>query len=192
MDDTHERESIRREMLQQRANLSHAERTLHSKQIIHNVLKWIEQKESCSFNVVMVYLSMKSEVETWELCSALLKQGKQVIAPVVDVDSSKLIPRRIQNLGDDLVIHRYGMMEPNENCAVIPNDQIQLILVPGVAFDLVGNRLGYGKGYYDRFLPTCPNAVSIGLAFQIQIVENLYPQPWDIPVQHVFTENGKI
>ncbi len=192
MDDTHERESIRAETLRQRENLSNADRTLHSKQIVHNVLKWIEQKESYSFDIVMVYLSMKSEVETWELCSVLLKQGKQVIAPVVDIESGKLIPRRIQNLEDDLVKHRYGMMEPNESCPVFPHDQIQLILVPGVAFDSVGNRLGYGKGYYDRFLPTCPNAVTIGLAFQIQIAENLYPQPWDVPVQHVFTENGML
>lgn len=192
MDNTHLRESIRADTLRKRDKLTIVRRTSYSKRIVQNVLEWIEQSKHCSFEKVMVYLSMNSEVETWELCEVLTKQGRQVIAPVVDIESGKLIPKRIQNVKDDLVRHRFGMMEPNESCPVFPHDQIQLILVPGIAFDLAGNRLGYGKGFYDRFLPTCPNAVTIGLAFQMQIVENIYPQPWDVPVQHVFTENGKI
>lgn len=192
MDNTHIRESIRANTLRKRDKLTTVKRTSYSKRIAQNVLEWIEQSEHCSFEKVMVYLSMNREVETWELCEVLTKQGRQVIAPVVDIESGKLIPKRIQNVKDDLVRHRFGMMEPNESCPVFPHGQIQLILVPGIAFDLAGNRLGYGKGFYDRFLPTCPNAVTIGLAFQMQIVENLYPQPWDVPVQHVFTENGKI
>ncbi len=192
MGNAHIRESIRVDTLRKRDKLTNVERTLYSKHIVQNVLEWIEQSECWSLEAMMVYLSMRSEVETWELCDVLLKQGIQVISPVVDMESGKLIPRHIQNLKDDLVKHRYGMMEANQSCPVFPHDQIQLILVPGVAFDLAGNRLGYGKGFYDRFLPTCPNAVTAGLAFQIQIVKNLCPQPWDVPMQHVFTENGML
>ena len=92
----------------------------------------------------------------------------------------------------DLVEHRYGMLEPNANCPIFPADQLQLIFVPGIAFDVNGYRLGYGMGFYDRFLPVCPNAVTIGFAFQAQIVEDTYPQPWDIPVQHIFTEESML
>ena len=55
-----------------------------------------------------------------------------------------------------------------------------------------GYRLGYGKGFYDRFLANCPHAIPIGLAYQIQVVEDTFPQVWDVPVKHIFTETGRI
>lgn len=190
------RESIRNETLKRRENLSPAERTTRSKLIVRHVIEWIQQSKKndidSSFDAVMVYFSMKSEIETSELIEFLFNQGRQVIAPVVDTKSGKLIPRCVRNLKKDLVRHRFGMLEPNETCPIFPPDKLQLIFVPGIAFDPNGYRLGYGKGFYDRFLPTCPNVVTIGIAFQIQIVEDTYPQPWDIPVQHIFTEEGLI
>lgn len=191
---TQKREYIRNETLKRRENLSLAERTTRSKLIVRHLIEWIQQSEKngeeCTFDTVMVYLSMKSEVETRELIETLFNQGRQVIAPVVDTESGKLIPRCLQNLEKDLVRHRFGMLEPNETCPIFPPDKLQLIFVPGIAFDLNGHRLGYGKGFYDRFLPSCPNAVTIGIAFQIQLVVKTYPQPWDIPVQRIFTEEG--
>ena len=196
MDMMEKRECIRTEILQQRENLSPSDRAMLSKRIAKHVIEWIQESEKrvedCPFNAVMVYLSMKSEVETHELVESLLNQGKQVIAPVVDTKSGQLITRRIQNLEKDLVRHRYGMLEPNVTCPIFPPDQLQLILVPGIAFDMNGYRLGYGKGFYDRFLPTCPDAITIGVAFETQLVEDTYPQPWDIPVKHIFTEKGQI
>ena len=194
MDMVRKRESIRAETLRKRENLSPTEHARHSKQIGTHVLEWIQRNEKsgkgCSFEAVMVYLSMKSEVETHELIESLFNQGRKIIAPIVDAKSGQLIPRCIQNLEKDLVTHRFGMLEPNTKCPIFPPDQLQLILVPGIAFDLNGYRLGYGKGFYDRFLPICPNAVTIGIAFQVQLVEDTYPQPWDVPVQHIFTEKG--
>ena len=196
MDIAQKRESIRVETLRKRENLSPADRAMCSKQIVTHVIEWIQRSENsvedCPFNAAMVYLSMKSEVETHELVESLLNQGKQVIAPVVDTKSGQLITRRIQNLEKDLVRHRYGMLEPNATCPIFPPDQLQLIFVPGIAFDMNGYRLGYGKGFYDRFLPTCPDAITIGVAFETQLVEDTYPQHWDIPVKHIFTEKGEI
>lgn len=196
MDIMQKRESIRTGMLRQRENLSPAERAIRSKLIMTHVIEWIQQSEKSvkghSFDKVMVYLSMKSEVETGGLIEFLFNQRKQVIAPVVGTKSGQLVPRRIRDLEKDLVKHQFGMLEPNVNCPIFPPNQLQLIFVPGVAFDVNGYRLGYGKGFYDRFLPTCPNAVTIGIAFQMQIVENTYPQPWDVAVHHIFTEEGLI
>jgi 5-formyltetrahydrofolate cyclo-ligase len=140
----------------------------------------------------MLYLNMRSEVETTGLLEGLLNSGKQVCAPVVDTEQLELMPRRIQNLETELVRHPYGMLEPNAACPLFPIEHLQLIVVPGIAFDCNGYRLGYGKGFYDRFLVKCPHAVAIGLAYQIQLVEDTFPQAWDVPVQHIFTEKGRI
>ena len=195
MDNTEIRESIRAETLTLRENISLSERTERSKKISSHVIKWIHSKKKSGeidFHAVMVYLSMRSEVVTEDLIDSIFKQAKRVIAPEVDTENKQLIPRLIKNLETDLKKHNYGMMQPKRACPKIPHDQITLILVPGIAFDLNGYRLGYGKGFYDRFLPTCLNAISIGIAFQVQIVEDTFPQPWDVPVQHIFTENGMV
>ena len=189
------RESIRSEILKLRENLSLTERTERSRKITSQVVEWMHNKkklEKISFQTVMVYLSMKSEMITEELINYLFKHGKHVIAPEVDTESTQLIPRLIQNLDIDLEKHNYGMLQPKETCPIIPPDQIALIIVPGIAFDLNGYRLGYGKGFYDRFLPACTHAITIGLAFHVQIVEDTFPQPWDVPVHHIFTENGMV
>ena len=194
MDITKNRNSIRSEILQKRDNITPAERTILSERIMAHLIEWIQLSEKSeqgyNFDSVMVFLSMNSEVDTWQLVELLHEQEKQIIAPVVDTKSGDLIPKQIQNFDEDLVLHRYGMYEPKESCPVFPTHQLQLILVPGIAFDRKGHRLGYGKGFYDRFLPTCPNAVTIGMAFQVQIVDDTYPQQWDIPVQHILTEVG--
>ena len=192
MDIANKRDFIRSDFLQKRDNIPPAERTILSKRIISNLIEWIQRSETGengdTFDAVMVYLSMNSEVETWELVELLFKQDRKIIAPVVDTESGDLIPKLIQDIDKDLVLHSYGMYEPKESCAVFPSNQLQLIIVPGIAFDRKGYRLGYGKGFYDRFLPKCPNAVTVGIAYQLQIVDDTYPQPWDIPVHYIFTE----
>ena len=194
MDILEKRDLIRFESLERRKKLPSSTRELFSKKITEHIIEWIENHDSLvendSANGVMVYLSMKSEVNTQELVDYLLNAGKTVTAPVVHNDSGMLIPRHIKNLTSDLVQHRLGMLEPNENCPVFPVTQLSHIIVPGIAFDMDGYRLGYGKGFYDRFLPSCTNAETIGLAFHTQLVENTYPQTWDIPMKYICTENG--
>lgn len=184
-----ERERVRAETLRQRDGLVPEVRAVFSRQIVNSVMRWIQ---SGSFDAVMLYLSMRSEVETDTLLEKLLHAGKHICAPVVDTDQNRLIPRRILEAETALVRHRYGMLEPNMACPIFPISQLQLIVVPGIAFDCKGYRLGYGKGFYDRFLASCPHAIPIGLAYQIQVVENTFPQVWDVPVKHIFTETGRI
>ena len=195
MRNSDKRESIRSETLKLREKISLSERMEKSTKITSYVVEWIQNKkklEEISFHAVMVYLNMNSEVVTEDFIDYLLKQGKRVIAPVVDIESGQLIPKHIQNLETDLEKHTYGMLQPKKACPIFPHDQIELIIVPGIAYDLNRYRLGYGKGFYDRFLPTCPNAITIGIAFQAQVVENIFPQPWDVPMHHIFTESGRV
>ena len=184
-----ERERVRTETLHRREALTSEERTRLSQRIVDSTAHWIQRE---GFDAVMLYLSMRSEVETTGLLEGLLNSGKRVCAPVVDTEQLKLVPRQIQNLKTELVRHPYGMLEPNETCPIFPTEHLQLIVVPGIAFDRNGYRLGYGKGFYDRFLTKCSYAVAVGLAYEIQLVENTFPQTWDVPVQHIFTETGRI
>ncbi len=184
-----ERERVRAEMLRKRDGLAPETRAVFSQQIVDAVMHWIQREGS---DTVMLYLSMQSEVETDGLLEGLLHAGKRVCAPVVDTERNSMIPRQIRDGKTDLVRHRYGMLEPSTVCPIFPVAQLQLIVVPGITFDLKGYRLGYGKGFYDRFLVNCPHAVSIGLAYQIQIIEDTFPEAWDVPVQHIFTETGRI
>ena len=184
-----ERERVRAETLHRREALTPEERTRLSQHIVDSTANWIRRE---GFDAVMLYLNMRSEVETLGLLEALLDSGKQVCAPVVETEQLELTPRRIQNLETELVRHSYGMLEPNAACPIFPTEHLQLIVVPGIAFDRKGYRLGYGKGFYDRFLVKCPHAVAIGLAYRLQLVADTFPQAWDIPVQHIFTENGRV
>ena len=184
-----ERERVRAEVLRKRDGLTPETRAVLSEQIVDAVLHWIQNE---GFDAVMLYLSMRSEVETDGLLEGLHRVGKRVCAPVVDTARIRLIPRQIRAEKTDLVRHSYGMLEPDTACPIFPIAQLQLIVVPGVAFDRKGYRLGYGKGFYDRFLESCPNAIPIGLAYQIQVVENTFPEAWDVPVQHIFTETRRI
>ena len=183
------RERVRTETLQRREALTSEERARLSQHIVDSTMRWIQRE---GFDAVMLYLNMRSEVETTDLLEGLLNSGKQVCAPVVDTKQFELIPRRIQSIKTELVRHRYGMLEPNATCPIFPTEHLQLIVVPGIAFDCKGYRLGYGKGFYDRFLIKCPHAIAIGLAYQIQLVEDTFPQAWDMPVQHIFTETDRI
>lgn len=158
-----------------------------SQQIIDRVIDWVEDN---AVNAVQLYLSMRSEVETDGLLDYLLDCEKIALAPVTDTQRRTLTPHRISNLGTDFVVHPYGMREPNPmTCPPFPPDQIDLIIVPGVAFDRKGHRLGHGSGYYDQFLPRCPQSVWMGLAFEAQLVSDTFPQPCDVPLHFIVTEN---
>lgn len=183
------RERVRAEALHRRDALTSEERTRLSQRIVDAAARWIQRE---GFGSVMLYLNMRSEVETIGLLEGLLNSGTQVCAPVVDTEQLELVPRRIQSPRTELVRHPYGMLEPSEACPIFPTEYLQLIVVPGIAFDRNGYRLGYGKGFYDRFLTKCPHAVAIGLAYEIQLVEDTFPQTWDVPVQHIFTETGRM
>ena len=184
-----ERERVRAETLRHRDELTAEVRTKLSRRIVNSLVSWIQSE---GFDSVMLYLGMRSEVETLGLLDILLHQEKVVCAPVINTHHLELMPHRIRDPKTELVRHRYGMLEPNVTCPIFPAAQLQLIIVPGIAFDSNGYRLGYGKGFYDRFLTKCRRAVSVGLAYQIQIVEDIFPQAWDVPVQHIFTENSRI
>jgi len=136
--------------------------------------------------IVMFYLSKNREVNTQEMISAALAQGKVIAVPVVDRKTNMITPCKI-GLGTRFTVGQYGILEPVKKCRIAP-EKIGLVVVPGVAFDKKGSRLGRGKGYYDRFLASLPGSVPrIGLAFDFQILPYLPVYPHDLSVDSIIS-----
>lgn len=139
---------------------------------------------------ILFYASFDGEVETFEMIKQAQRLGKKIALPVVMKDQKKIVPALIENPQEDLQIGHYGIKEPTGVCMrFVELEQIDLILVPGIAFDKKNNRLGRGHGYYDRFLSAVPASIpAFGLAFDFQVVECLpRPEEHDVKVSRVIT-----
>ena len=179
------RRRIREESIRRRDSIPSEVRRELSRIINTRVIDFIEKR---AIGTVMLYLSMRSEVHTHDLLVYLLRTNKIALAPTIEAKC--LVPRRITNTTTALRRHRYGMLQPIQGiCPKFPLDQIDLIIVPGVAFDLKKYRIGYGGGYYDRFLPKCPQATWMGLAFKEQVIPDTLPRSWDVALHYIFSEN---
>lgn len=134
--------------------------------------------------VVMFYVSLKDEVDTLPMIDEALKAGKRVCVPVILKEEMRLIAGEIKDRNADLEKQHFGIYQPKrDSVKEIPLKDIDLVVVPGIAFDKNNVRLGRGHGYYDRFLSGLPDSTNtIGLAFQFQVLEDLPKQSHDIPV----------
>lgn len=141
--------------------------------------------------VLLCYVAIRGEVETRPIIAKALADGKRVAVPVVRVQGRRLLAVEIKDLLRDLTaVGPYGIPQPaiRARRRIVPED-LDLIIVPGVAFDRAGRRLGRGKGYFDRFLESVPSAVPrMGLAFRFQLVKQIPWESHDQPVGRVLTE----
>ncbi len=144
--------------------------------------------------MIMFFLNFRSEVETGEMVERNLARGGRVIIPKMVPEKRELIPSELLDCENDLVSGFFGVPEPHPE-ALRPVDprQIDLLIVPGVAFDLQGNRLGYGGGYYDRFFERLrPGVPLVALTFELQLVEEVPVESWDRPMDWLVTERRAI
>ncbi|MEW6173298.1 MAG: 5-formyltetrahydrofolate cyclo-ligase [Bacillota bacterium] len=144
-----------------------------------------------SARLIMFYAPFRNEVETETLVKEALAAGKRVAFPVAEKEKKELIAREIMRYPDDLAPGAFNISEPRPSCPVVAPEDLDLIFVPGVAFDPQGYRLGYGGGYYDRFLPRT-RAISIGLAYHFQLLVTVFPEDHDWPVDFVISEDVTI
>lgn len=147
--------------------------------------------------VVHAYLPMRAEVDTRPLLLQALAQGQRVVVPIVEGDKSDLAHSWLASLAaDDLVAGAFGTLQPRRLQPAAPGDW-DVIMVPLLAFDRAGYRLGYGGGYYDRLLSRAtpaalPPVPTIGLAFALQEADRLPHEPHDIPLDWIVTEDEVI
>ena len=139
-------------------------------------------------NVLLFYASFDGEVETFEMMKQAKNNGKQISLPKVIKETNTFVPYKVESLSD-LENGPYGIKQPQGGHNRLKPEDIDLVIVPGVAFDKSGHRLGRGGGYYDRFLKTLPkDTPTIGLAFDFQVVDHIPAiNAHDIPVSLLIT-----
>ena len=139
-------------------------------------------------STLMVYLNVGSEVVTDDLVLWGLREGKRVAVSRCIPASRELETCRIEGL-DEVAPGHYGIREPGRHIErPVPAGEIDAVIVPGVAFDRRGFRIGYGGGYYDRFLPLAARAARIGIAFACQVAARIPTGTQDIPMDGIVTE----
>ncbi len=138
--------------------------------------------------VVMFYVSKDYEVNTHDMIDDAILNGKTVVVPKTENETKMLSVYEISSRSE-LLPGGMGIMEPQANSSKSAKlEAIDLIIVPGIAFDKLGHRIGHGKGYYDRFLKKISEGTStIGLAFDFQVVDKIPASATDFPVQKVIS-----
>lgn len=173
--------AIRQRILSRRDALPEAEISRLSREI---AMRFLAMRAYIEASTVALYSDIRSEVMTTDLFAAAIQAGKRVLYPRTIGSALEFVA--VEDL-ETLVASRFGVREPSAG-EVIPLSQIDLIVLPGVAFDAVGIRLGYGLGCYDRALAERGRSILAGLAFDFQVVPSLPREEHDIPVDIVVTE----
>jgi 5-formyltetrahydrofolate cyclo-ligase len=180
------KEELRRQAREVRCRLSAEEAARLSARIERNLREVINGESP-----VMVYASKPGEVDTHGLITWLLARGTRVVVPIIEQETRSL---RLSELRDpaDLKPSTFSVPEPIGHEIPADPQSIGLVVVPLIAFDSRGFRLGYGAGYYDRFLSQHPHMKKVGVAFSCQEIEVVPADENDIPMDIIVTEEGII
>lgn len=180
------KKSLREQFLIKRKELSKSDVTKKSLQIQHRLFSvpWYRTAQN-----ILFYVSYDNEVETHSMIKDSLKNGKTVLVPKTSIQKKTICVSKLLRW-DDLNPGAYSILEPREDCIrEVPVSSVELLIVPGVVFDVCGHRIGHGMGYYDRLLKHTIRAHSIGLAFEYQIIKAIPAEEHDEKVQMVVTED---
>lgn len=135
---------------------------------------------------ILFYAPLPDEVNVWPLIGDALAAGKTVALPRFDEATGQYVACEIQDVHRDLQEGQFGIHEPGAHCVTVPPNRLDLVLVPGVAFDLQRRRLGRGKGFYDQMLASV-RGTNCGVAFDEQIVESVPVEPHDVQLNCILT-----
>lgn len=187
-DAAQDKQTIRKEILKQRRQFPHQEWQKASQKIWEYLLDWPTFQEA---ETIHLFINQPHEVETRSIVRYCWQSQKTVVIPY-RLPHSSILGHSILSHFDQLVQTQFDLQEPlPEARQAIPLEMIDLVLVPGVAFDQTGGRLGYGKGYYDRFLSQV-EAFFLGLTFSFQVLPSFPQSPFDISMDAILTEDGFI
>lgn len=186
------KQQIRAELKEKRASLPREQREEYSRKICENLRAFVKTEKP---KVIYFYYPLGSEVNLLPLAEELLKEeyfaeaaaleGRVIAFPRTCGDTMEFYP--VTSLSD-FVEGRFHIMEPVGELPLTEPEP--LVVVPGLGFDRQGNRMGYGKGFYDRYFARFPSCRKIGAAFEAQIVEEIPAQAHDIIMDFVVTEKG--
>jgi len=185
------KKSIRKEMARIRGALSEESIREKSREITRKLVNLAEFQASRN---ILFFLSLPREVQTDEMIQTALDLGKKVHVPLVDAKHRRLNISEISGLDIEFEEKRFGILEPGvSHLKIVPPETLDFVLVPGLAFDRKGGRIGYGAGYYDRFLKeVAGHTVRVGVAYDFQVLDSIPQTQFDVPVQKILTEKNSI
>ncbi len=181
---------IRRRLLAWRLSLPPAEVERRSRLVAGRLQSWPPFVRASR---ILVYLAWRNEPDLSSAIAAALAAGKDVSAPEIRPAEHRLVPRRLTGRAGEVRPGWRGVPEPDPALTEeVDPAGLDLVLVPGLAFDGEGFRLGYGLGYYDRFFCAlrAPRALAVGVAYREQILAAVPRDWWDRPVAALATEDG--
>lgn len=178
-----EKAEIRKQIRELKRAVSPEEKLCRSEVIMHQVEVLPEFLKT---QVVLLYWSMADEVQTHAFVNRWYRD-KMLLLPCVDGDDLRLR----QYTGPECMVagEQFGIGEPDASLPEYTDlDAVEMIIVPGVAFDHKGNRMGRGRGFYDRLLKSTPNAMKIGVAYDFQMLNSIPVEPHDVKMDRVISE----
>lgn len=193
-DNRSRKQQIRSELLERRRQLSREERAMQALQLGAQIAAFLDAKNLPDKLVVATYKGMKEELDPAPATAVFYAMGATVCYPCTYADSTMdfvaLTPRQLDEEPPSFIAKpgRFATKEDVKGLVVVPPERIDLMLVPGVGFDKARNRMGYGAGCYDRYLPLMrDDAPKIGVCYDCQLVEELPVEDTDRPLDVIIT-----
>lgn len=178
------KQQLRAQLKKERASITETQRMIWNEKLAWHLMTWEPFQKA---QQIMIYLSIGWEIDTWGMVEELSKRGTEIYVPVVQKKPKRLVATRYL-AKEQLVPGDFGILEPAPGALTVDPAHLDLVIVPGLAFTPEGYRLGYGGGYYDRFLLTTP-ALKVGLCYTA-FLRDLPLDEWDQPVDFLGTEEG--
>lgn len=180
---------LRKEILKERDNINTVEREQMDKKILK---RFFESNYYAEARNIFIYISYGSEINTRKIINKALKENKKIYVPRTEFKNRLMDAVEIKSL-DNLTENSYGILEPLKKEPYIEPGELDLIVVPGVAFDRNGGRMGYGAGFYDRYFKkintdNIKKITKLALAYDFQVIERVPMNEQDIPVNYIITE----
>ncbi|MDB1933876.1 MAG: 5-formyltetrahydrofolate cyclo-ligase [Clostridium sp.] len=179
-----EKKVLRNKILEIRDSLNNNEKELIDNKIFNELINTDLYKRSIN---IFIYISFSNEINTRNIIEKAFKDKKNVFIPKVYKDDKLMKAIKLNSI-DELKKNSMGILEPIDDSNYIEKENIDLIVVPGVVFDKECNRIGYGGGYYDRYLKDIKSKKNkIALAYDLQIVDKIESEVHDIKVDYIIT-----
>lgn len=176
---------IRQNIIKKRNEIGLKDKLIRDDMIKDKLLNSDFYKQS---NNIFIYVSCGSEVDTKSIIKIAMKEGKRIFVPRIIKETKEMKAIEIESLYE-LERNTYGILEPKNSSNVIDKNEIDIIIVPGIAFDYVGNRIGYGGGYYDRYLNEIAlKRNKIALVYDFQLIDRLESEQHDVSVDYIITD----
>lgn len=189
MENFNDKKILRKEILNKRKNIDIIEKEKMDRKILDRFYECKYYREAKN---IFIYISYDTEINTREIINKSLKENKKIYVPRTKLETRVMDAVEIKSL-DNLIETSYGILEPSVDEPHINPNELDLIVVPGVAFDRSGGRVGYGAGFYDRYFNkineySIRRITKLALAYDFQVLDKVPTYENDVPVSCIMTE----